>query len=92
MSENEIYFPTLKSLKQENSTLYFELKAYIVQLPGGPWHYAEGFDSSHDGIRYAFVLSSLYRPAERISVSAEKNVPQKGGHYFSFSSRLMPSE
>ena len=92
MSENEIYFPKLNSLREENLTLYFELKAYIEQLPGGPWHYIEGHDPSHNGTRYVFTLSKLYHPTEKASISAQKNIPQIDGHYFSFSSRVIPNE
>lgn len=80
MSENEIYFPKLSSLRDENLTLYHELRAYIENLPGGPWHYIEGFDGSHRGEIYHFNLSCLYRPTERISILAEKRGP-----HFSFS-------
>lgn len=92
MSENEIYFPKLKSLREENLTLYFELKSYIEQLPGGPWHYVEGYDPSHNGTRYVFILSNLYCPSKKASITALKNIPQIDGHYFSFSSSLMPNE
>lgn len=91
MSENEIYFPKLISLREENLTLYLELKAYIEQIPNGPWHYVEGYDSSHNGTRYIFVLSNLYRPTEKASITALKNIPQIDGHYFSFFSNFMPS-
>lgn len=92
MSENEIYFPKLNSLVEENLSLYYELKAYIEKLPGGPWHYVEGYDPSHNGTRYCFVLSNLYRPTETASISAHKNIPKRDGRYFSFSSSLMPNE
>lgn len=92
MSENEIYFPKLNSLREENLTLYFELKAYIEKLPGGPWHYAEGYDPSHNGTHYAFILSNLHHPTKKASITALKNVPQMDGHYFSFSVNLIPSD
>lgn len=92
MSENEIYFPKLKSLREENLTLYFELKSYIEQLPGGPWHYVEGYDPSHNGTRYVFILSNLYCPSKKASITALKNIQQIDGHYFSFSSSLIPNE
>ena len=80
MSENEIYFPKMDSLLEENETLYHELRAYMAQVPDGPWHYIEGYDGTHSGKRYFFKFSRLYRPAQEIAVFAEKQGP-----HFSFS-------
>lgn len=92
MSVDIFYFPKLSSLQEENLSLYFELIAYMESLPGGPWHFVEGYDPSHNGERYSFILSNLYHPSDRGSITAIKNVPAIDGHYFSFSSRFMPKE
>ena len=85
MSENQIYFPTMKSLHKENLTLYHELNAYIETIPGGPWHFVDGHDPSHCGERYAFTFSSIMRRGAEMGVTAIKDGP-----YFSFSCNAMP--